>query len=239
MSAAPDQTAPKTAPDPQKKDAVRDAATVILIRRDGPTPRLLMGQRGKNAVFFPSKFVFPGGAIDPQDHLIQPARPLRADVTERLQARADPALAVPLALAAIRELWEEAGLAISAAEGETPADPPSEWAAFYGEGHRPNAAGLDFVFRAITPPGRPRRFDARFFMVAATDLVGDPDDFSRACEELSHLHWLSVSEARALDLPTITEIVLAEVEARLDDPERPRPIPFFYHQDGSSHIDRL
>lgn len=225
--------------DSPPKDAIRDAATLILIRRDDDRTRILMGQRGKNAAFFPSKFVFPGGAIDPQDHLITPAAPLSAETQEKLATRAEKSLGPALAMAAIRELWEEAGQAVGVASDDAPSDPPSEWADFYAAGHRPNAAALSFVFRAITPPGRPRRFDARFFMTDAAMLAGDPDDFSRASDELSHLSWITLSEARGLDLPTITEIVLAEVEARLKADAEPRPVPFFYHQDGNSHIDRL
>ena len=221
------------------KDAIRNAATVVLIRSDAEAPRVLMGQRGKNAAFFPSKFVFPGGAIDAQDHMITPEVPLDAPVLEKLANRADGALGPALAMTAIRELWEETGLAIATPTGSAPAEIPSEWQDFYEAGHRPNAAGLDFIFRAITPPGRPRRFDARFFMTTASVLASDPDDFSRASDELSHLSWLTLSEARRLDLPTITEIVLAEVEARLKDDGTVRPVPFFYHQDGSSHIDKL
>lgn len=237
MSVAPPSTS-ETSDQVTAKDAIRNAATVIVVRRDATTPRILMGQRGKNAAFFPSKFVFPGGAIDPQDHLIAPAKELPANVLAELQTRAHPDLAGPMAMAAIRELWEETGLAIGLTEGPVPDPMPSEWAEFFAAGHRPNARGLDFIFRAITPPGRPRRFDARFFMVDAQHVAGDLDDFSGASDELSHLHWLSLSEARNLDLPTITEIVLAEVEARLQ-PNADRPIPFFFHQDGISHIDRL
>ena len=142
-------------------------------------------------------------------------------------------------MTAIRETWEETGLAIATRDGAAPANPPSEWAGFYAAGWRPDASGLDFIFRAITPPGRPRRFDARFFLADLADIANDPDDFSGAEDELSHLSWLTLHDARALDLPFITEVVLAEVEARMKTPDQARPIPFFFHQDGQSHIDRL
>lgn len=226
--------------DKTAKDAIRNAATIILVRRDGDAPpRVLMGQRGHGAAFMPSKFVFPGGAIDPQDREVRPARPLPGPELARLSSRAEPGLGAVLALTAIRELWEEAGLAIGISDGPAPDAVPSEWESFYAAGHRPNAEALRFVFRAITPPGRPRRFDARFFLADAGALAGDPDDFSLAADELSHLSWLTLAEARGLDLPFITEVVLAEIEARLRAPDTPRPVPFFYHQDGKSFVDQL
>ena len=236
--AAGDNSGAKPAEQP-RKDAIRDAATVILVRRDGDEPRVLMGQRGRKAAFMPSKFVFPGGAIDPQDRQVMPSRALPPHDLERLARRADPALGPVLALTAIRELWEEAGLALGVPEGPLPSAIPGEWQSFYAAGHRPNAEALRFIFRAITPPGRPRRFDARFFVADAGALACDPDDFGLAADELSHLSWLSLGEARGLDLPFITEVVLAEVEARLRAPDSPRPVPFFYHQDGKSFVDQL
>lgn len=222
-----------------RKDAIRNAATIVMLRRDGDQPRVLMGQRGKKAAFMPSKFVFPGGAIDPQDFEVTPERPLRDPVRERLERRADATLAPALAMTAIREVWEETGLAIATDAGPAPDAPPSEWERFYSDGHRPDASGLDFIFRAITPPGRPRRFDARFFLADLSAIATDPDDFSQAEDELSHLSWLTLTEARGLDLPFITEVVLAEVQNRINKPDERRPIPFFYHQDGQSHIDQL
>ena len=223
----------------QPKDAIRNAATVVLVRRDGDAPRVLMGQRGKAAAFMPSKFVFPGGAVDPQDHEVAAAAPMPPVMLEKLAIRADAALGPVLALTAIRELWEESGLALTTPDGAAPDAPPSEWAPFYGAGHRPNAACLEFIFRAITPPGRPRRFDARFFLADAGTVAGDPDDFSLASDELSHLSWLTLSDARGLDLPFITEVVLAEIEARLRAPDTVREIPFFYTADGKSFIDKI
>ena len=132
------------------KDAIRNAATVVLVRQDDDTPRVLMGQRGKSAAFMPSKFVFPGGAVDPQDHTVEAAAALPAAMREKLAIRADESLGPVLALTAIRELWEESGLALTTGEGDAPSAPPSEWAQFFEAGHRPNASCLEFVFRAIT-----------------------------------------------------------------------------------------
>ncbi|MBY8975435.1 NUDIX hydrolase [Rhodobacteraceae bacterium NNCM2] len=224
-------TAPK-----RPKDAIRDASTVILLRKDTEMPRILMGQRGKAAAFMPSKYVFPGGAVDAEDASV----PLAADLPERLTRllsnRADAALVKPLVLAAIRELWEETGLALSLPGEGADVEVPRDWQSFFAAGHRPAPDKLELVFRAITPPGRPRRFDARFFLIDASEIAGDLDDFSLASDELSHLHWLTLAEARRLDLPFITEVVLAEVEARIAPGADPRPVPFFHHTEGKSFL---
>jgi len=236
-------------PDTQPpKDALRDAAAVILVRRDREVPRVLMGQRGRGAAFMPSKFVFPGGAVDREDRDIPAATPLPGPTARRLRLRADPELAEPLAMAAIRELWEETGLALSHPAGARPDNLTPDWQAFFDAGHHPAAGGLKFIFRAITPPGRPRRFDARFFLADAARATGSLDDFSRASGELTYLRWLTLAEARKLDLPFITEVVLAEVEARLATndggpinglTDTGRPAPFFHHAEGKSFIDAL
>jgi 8-oxo-dGTP pyrophosphatase MutT (NUDIX family) len=199
---------------------VRDAATVVVLRDGGSRPRVLMGQRGAAAAFMPSKFVFPGGAVDPGDAAIPLASPLAADCTARLGAGA-----AALAAAAIRELWEETGLPLGR-PGAWPGAIPADWQGFADRGLVPDAAGLRYIFRAITPPGRPRRFDARFFLIDADRLAADPDDFSAACEELAHLQWVPLDQARGFDLPFITEVVLAEVAA-LAAGETLDSVPFF------------
>ncbi len=103
-------------------------------------------------------------------------------------------------------------------------------------GLRPRTKGLRFVFRAVTPPGRPRRFDARFFLADADAVLGDPTDFSCTDCELSRLQWLDLEAARALPLPFITSVVLSEIESLLADPARPRPVPYFHHDDRGSHV---
>ncbi len=197
-----------------------------------------MGQRGAKAAFMPNKFVFPGGAVDASDASVALHAPLPDVCSQRLREDSQSDIANALAAAAIRELWEETGL-ILGARGAWPAQPPADWQHFADTGHIPDASALQFVFRAITPPGRPRRFDARFFVVDAESIANDLDDFSAASEELSHLQWVPLEEVRGFDMPFITEVVLAEVEARLTDPAPPDSIPFFRNDDETSLFLRL
>nr|WP_254899044.1 NUDIX hydrolase [Thalassococcus arenae] len=206
--------------------------------RDRDTrPRILMGQRGSRAAFMPNKFVFPGGAVDSADAEVPFAAPLPPLCAARLRDDAAPGLVPALAAAAIRELWEETGQ-ILGAPGAWP-DAPADWQGFSERGLLPDASGLQFVFRAITPPGRPRRFDARFFLLDAEALASDPDDFDAATDELSHLQWIALDEVRHFDLPFITEVVLAEIAARATDATPPASVPFFNNTDEESLFLRL
>ena len=220
------------------KTAIRDAATVILVRDKATQPRVLMGQRGASAAFMPNKFVFPGGAVDAGDKTVPMATPISEPSASRLGKGAPEGAAAALCAAAIRELWEETGLVMGeAGNWQGPVTP--DWLGFAGTGHRPSAAPLHFVFRAITPPGRPRRFDARFFVADAGALASDPDDFSAASDELSHLQWISLDEVRQFNLPFITEVVLAEVAAALPRIGAPETVPFFNNTDEQSLFERL
>ena len=218
---------------PTDKTAVRNAATVIVLRDRDTRPRILMGQRGSKAAFMPNKFVFPGGAVDAADSHVPLATPLQPVCADRLAEEAAPGMARALAVAAIRELWEETGQ-ILGAPAPWPGAIPTDWLKFAGTGHRPTAEALQFVFRAITPPGRPRRFDARFFLLDSEALQSDLDDFGPAQDELSHLQWIPLDEVRHFDLPFITEVVLAEVAARVHDTTPPVSVPFFRNNDEES-----
>ena len=221
------------------KTQIRNAATVIVLRdRMTSTPRILMGQRGAKAAFMPNKFVFPGGAVDAADAGIPLAAPLNETCTARLSEDADASLTHALGVAAIRELWEETGL-ILGKPGSWSGAPPEDWTRYAATGHLPDASALQFVFRALTPPGRPRRFDARFFLVDADEINSDLDDFAAAEDELSHLQWVALSDAREFDMPFITEVVLAEVQARAQDLSPPTSVPFFKNNDEESLFLRL
>lgn len=229
-------------PLPVDKTALRDAASVIVLRRDADdAPRVLMGQRGAGAAFMPSKYVFPGGALDADDWQVPLAAPLPQPDAARLEEDAPHGIAAALAAAALRELWEETGLILGQRAG-WPGSVPTDWQGFANLGFAPSAADLRFVFRAITPPGRPRRFDARFFLIDAGAIHGDLDDFSRACDELSHLHWVPLPEARALNLPFITEVVLAEIAALITTRHArgaPHSVPFFDNRGPRSEFRRI
>lgn len=220
------------------KTAIRNAATVIVLRDRDTTPRILMGQRGAAAAFMPNKFVFPGGAVDVADADVPLAGTIPDPCHARLADDAAPGMQHALGAAAVRELWEETGL-ILGRPGRWTGTPPPDWARFAAEGFLPDASALRFVFRALTPPGRPRRFDARFFLVDATHVQGDLDDFTHATDELAHLQWIPLDRARAFDLPFITEVVLAEIAARLGDEGPPPSVPFFKNNDEASLFKRL
>ncbi len=222
------------------KTQIRNAATVIMLRDKSSDPKILMGQRGASAAFMPNKFVFPGGALDDSDHLVSLAAPLGDQCMARLRTKTATDLAEPLILAAIREVWEETGLLIGQPSDQAKDQiVPENWQSFFANGVLPSGAGMRFVFRAVTPPGRPRRFDARFFLLDAEQIVGDADDFSHACDELSHLEWIPIAKARGYDLPFITEVVLAEVEAELNDADRHARVPYFFNEEGRSNFWRL
>ncbi|MCP5074796.1 MAG: NUDIX hydrolase [Rhodobacteraceae bacterium] len=221
------------------KTAIRNAATVVLVRNTDTGPKVLMGQRGHSAAFMPNKFVFPGGAVDLEDAQVELAQLPDTASMDRLAKMADPSLVKPLLLSAVREMWEETGHAMAQADPaavKRAGQQPEAWQGFFDLGWLPSASGLTFIFRAVTPPGRPRRFDARFFLGDADLIMGDPDDFSNASDELSHLKWIPLQETRSYDLPFITEVVLAEVQSRLNNPEKEHGVPFFSHDGGRSQF---
>lgn len=205
----PDATRPKLV-------RPRDAATLILVRNGR---EVMMGQRASGHVFMPEKWVFPGGRVDPGDARLPAAAELTAETDWLLQQGGvvrRPSRA--FALAAARETHEETGLQVGGPEG-------------------PDLSRFSFIARAVTPPYRPRRFDARFFMADADAVLFDDKPPAGADEELLHVAWLPFDEAERLDLPRITRFVLGEVRARLAG-ETHKP-PFFRLRRGNQVMERL
>ncbi len=214
----------------------RDAATLIIIDRAMAEPRVLLGRRHASHAFMPGKFVFPGGRVDTADQTMPAANPLDPNLERRLLAATrfkSGQDAVALVLAAIRETFEETGIVIGA-KGVVQADKVSgPWRKFLQTGFCPDPSPLQFVARAITPPGFPRRFDARFFCVDNTAIVHRTADVVHADAELIELKWLPISDAQRLDLPVITDLVLDEISSRMREGFRPDlPVPFYATRDG-------
>ena len=213
----------------------RDAATLILVEGlERGTARVLMGRRHAGHRFMPGKFVFPGGRVEPEDRRMAAVGALNAHVEAKLNARVarpSPSFARALALAAIRETFEETGLAIGVLGQSAPDNPPpGAWTRFAETGVNPSLDVVDFLARAITPPGRPRRFDARFLVVDAHFIALRVDGAVHSEAELVELVWTPLDEARNLDLPTITHSALDDLAQALEgglDKNRPRP---FYRE---------
>ncbi len=209
----------------------RDAATLIVVDRRADGPYVLFGRRNASHRFMPNKFVFPGGAVESADRRVAALTPLAAAVEAKLNLsvrRPSKSLARALALAAIRETFEETGLVIGEpCEGVAA---PGAWGAFFAHGFAPALHTIDYLARAITPPGRSKRFDARFFVVDAVHVKAQAAGIVHAGAELTELVWQPLAQADALDLPQITRMVLADLRAALAqgfDAARARP---FYRE---------
>lgn len=189
----------------------RDAATLVLVRRDAAAPRILMGRRSGGHDFMPGKWVFPGGRIDRADYRgplltdLQPEVAADLAASARLQRQDGGRLARALARTAVRETFEETGLVIGRGDsGRLEAD----------------LGALSYIARAITPPARHKRFDARFLMADAERLQSlEPQD----SRELGEVAWFTLGECRDLDLPNVTRAVLDVVETRLEGGHAARP----------------
>ena len=225
MSAAdPELASSKRHDRPQRP---RDSATLIVVRRDGPVPRVLMGQRHGAHAFMPNLYVFPGGRYDAADGRARVSQDLSSTTLAKLMVkmRVVPTLsrARGLALTALRETFEETGYQIGAAAA-------------------PDLSGLAFIGRAITPPGRTRRFDSRFFAIDARHLGNLDAPAHPGSGELEVVQWLTFAEALALDLPQITRETLGRLRPKIEAggwPQPEDPVPFQYQHNGKWHHEVL
>lgn len=197
----------------------RKAATLILIDRSGAAPRVLLGRRHAGHKFMPGKFVFPGGRIEPMDRLMSPATQLTPATQSQLMAcmqRPTLAGAKAVALAAIRETFEETGLLLGAPTTAPIHDAPAGiWQEFARQGVRPSLAEFHFIGRAITPPRNKLRFDAHFLAIDASAIAGRVEGVVSPDSELVELVWATVPEALEMGLVAITRTILRELENRV------------------------
>jgi len=184
----------------------RPAATVAVTRHDEGGMKVLLLERTPSAVFMPGVFVFPGGAVDSADH--QPLPPSRTGgmhdgEASRMIGIREGGLA--FLQAAVRECFEEAGLLLADLPGDPAGVDLAAWRRRLAEGAdtmaqlcerldlRLHLDRMAYLSRWITPPGRPRRYDARFFVAPAPPGQSVSPD---GVEVIDHL-WIAPSEALA------------------------------------------
>ena len=220
----------KNEPSPRPKDA----ATLILVRPAGKSVEVLMGKRSGRHSFMPDKYVFPGGRVDPGDGRIPAASELHARSAKQLSVNTRR-IPRAFALTAIRETFEETGLIVGKANQRAAQRRVNkDWQTFFDQKAEPSLHGLRFIGRAVTPPYRPKRFDARFFMADAREaLIDDRPPVDGA--ELSDLQWVTLSDAMALDLPSVTRFMLGEIGERVANPgNQPNPSYLRWTRTGHS-----
>ncbi|MEA2608563.1 MAG: hypothetical protein QOJ75_806 [Chloroflexota bacterium] len=161
------------------------AATVVLLRPGSAGPEVLLTQRPSSMAFAADMYVFPGGRVDAED--AAPDLAARSVLSGEDAARAlggdlAPAMALATYVAAIREVFEEAGILLADGGSDSVQVPPrtisaarsalvggdTTFASITVElGLRLRTDRLVPLSRWVTPPILPRRFDTRFF---ATEL---------------------------------------------------------------------
>ena len=183
----------------------------------------------------PGRYVFPGGRVDRADRQIAVEHDIGASDLKKLmvgmkgtpsQARARRWRWRPCARPSRRRAADRQPARGAGAKRRRPGRPSS-----------PPASArrwpqLTFFARAITPPGRPRRYDRRFFCAPAEAIV---HGVGVADGELSDLEWHSIAQARSLELPNITRVVLEDLGERIAAGRLAQgsPVPFYHRRNGS------
>ena len=202
-----------SSPPPATEAPLRDAASVVLLRDGANGLEVLLMQRHPNAKVLGGWFVFPGGKLDEADcapdwlpHLDTPPHPLPARLNESALL---PQQAQGLYVAALRELFEEAGVVLADGAHDAQAAKLAEtvphmraalstshdllaWTQHHGlQWH---TQGLQPWSRWITPHNpvmKTARFDTRFFLARMpADQTVQADTY-----EVAHHLWLTPREA--------------------------------------------
>lgn len=192
----------------------RPAATLILVRDAGAGMEVFMIRRTQLAVFMGGAHVFPGGGVDAGDASAE----LAAHCEGLDDAEASRLLGIECGglaywTAALRECFEEAGLLLAHDADGSYADLNDaqhvhvfeQWRESIRAGRatladlcrehdlRLAAGRLAYYSHWITQPGRPRRYDTRFFVAEAPAAQTASHDNSETVDNL----WIRPAEALA------------------------------------------
>ncbi len=186
----------------------RPAATVLTLRDTPNGYEILMVRRNVRSEFMGGVFVFPGGALDDDDSAV----PLYGLDDERASVRLGLAQGgLGYYVAALRELFEEAGLLVVCDEGggevlyhdaegrarldayrsSLNADETTLPEVLRAEGVCLDLRRIEYLAHWITPVVMPRRYDTRFFVVQAPE--GQRASFDQG--ETTDLRWLRPGDA--------------------------------------------
>jgi 8-oxo-dGTP pyrophosphatase MutT (NUDIX family) len=188
----------------------RDAASLVIHRRVGKRVEVLMGRRSETARFKPGMYVFPGGGLERADHRVRTRSVLAPTIVERLAVAGSASRGHALALAAVRETWEEVGVMVGE-PGDIGTNPSPSWQAFQARGIEPPLGRLSYLGRAITPSVQPIRFHARFFAVDAALAHGEP----RPSGELHDVQWVPLADVQGLEVMAVTLLMLEALSRQL------------------------
>ncbi len=221
----------------------RPAATLVLLREAPAGSEVFMLQRTRGAVFLGGAYVFPGGALDKADADARIARRLIGLTDVQASARLGiESGGLAYWVAAVRECFEEAGILLALDENERPVE-QSRVAALEHLRAPMNAGELSFAEflererllvpardiayfgHWITAPGRPRRFDTRFFLALAPQGQAGSHDNS----ETIHNAWVQPAEALERERRGEMELVFATKHTLAELMRFPRPLEALSH----------
>lgn len=244
-------------------------ASAIMLLRDMPAGHgieVFMVRRVIQSDFMPDVYVFPGGSVSKDDYAAELADGVSAQV---VASPADPegrtAAGTGVRAAAIRELFEEAGVLLAYRDGEIVPIPEQQVAHFdsYRQAFQHRLGSLEEMARAerlvlatdrlgyfahwITPEGMPKRFDTHFFITTAPAEQQAAHDRLETSEGL----WIAPAEALArferdefpLVFATIYQLrelaAFDSVKAALDHCAAhrvPTRIPMLVQEDGKARV---
>jgi len=187
----------------------RPASTVVLARRSADGFEVFLVRRHDNIAFMGGAHVFPGGRVDEGDALDDPHVCCDPVVDPRMRDRT-AAEATAFQVAAVRELFEEAGVLLARDAGgeivRIEADAAPRFAAYRQallgssltlreilgrERLRVALDALALFAHWVTPVVEMRRFDTYFFFAVAPESQTATHDE----QEMTHGLWIAPHEA--------------------------------------------